>query len=151
YDNILDVMDDNEDILECTPVELNRYYLLGQLPANAEEQYEIEASGIAADIETILSTTYTDDNQTKMTIDAEKKTENKTTDNNNNDGDNGDDDDEEEEVLSQQLSQLSTEGSLEEETVKSNRKRTRSTTRSLDIAPKKMKPTRNDTAKEQNT
>ncbi|CAF1687445.1 unnamed protein product, partial [Adineta ricciae] len=86
-----------------------------------------------------------------MTTDAEKKTENKTTDNNN-DGDNGDDDNEEkEEVLSQQLSQLSTEGSLEEETVKSNRNRTRSTTRSLDVAPKKMKPTRNDTAKEQNT
>ncbi|CAF1506645.1 unnamed protein product [Adineta ricciae] len=164
YDNIFDVMDDNEDMLECTPVELNRYYMLGQLPANAEEQYEIEASGIKPDIETILSTTYTDDNQTKMTTDAEKKTENKTTDKNN-DGDNGDDDDdddddddeeeeeeeEEEEVLSQQLSQLSTEGSLEEETIKSNRKRTRSTTRSLDVAPKKMKPTRNDTAKEQNT
>ncbi|UJR34546.1 hypothetical protein I4U23_027323 [Adineta vaga] len=142
YDNIFDVMDDNEDILECTPEELNRYYMSGQIRSNFEEEDDNNYSNIneevTLDIDTILFADHTDDNQSATITNAEKKIENKATQ-------------KQEDILSKKLSQLSTDSNDEQPIAKSDRKRRRSTSRSLNLVSKKIKFTQNNDTKDKST
>ncbi|UJR12991.1 hypothetical protein I4U23_000017 [Adineta vaga] len=137
-DNIFDVIDDNEDILEYTPEELNRYYMSGQLRSNFEEDNDNNNEEITSDIDTVLFADHTDDNQSATITNADKKIENKATH-------------KEEDILSEKLSQLSTDNNYEQPIAKSNRKRRRSTYRSLNLVSKKIKFTQNNDTKDKST
>lgn len=64
-DNIFDVMDDNEDILEYTPQELNRFYKSAQFQSNIEED-EIDNEQVTEDADMIFLDNHTDHVQVSL-------------------------------------------------------------------------------------
>ncbi|CAF1666695.1 unnamed protein product, partial [Adineta ricciae] len=123
YDNIFDVMDDNEDVLEYTPQELNRFYKSAQFQSNIEED-PIDDEQITEDVDMIFLDNHTDHAQPTTAAAAATEKE-----------------DDQDAALSQRFSQLSTEDAYEQLIDNTSLKRRRSTSKSVDVISKRFKLT----------